>query len=202
MKIDKSTADQLLQALASGEMKVLDQIYDAYRNEFLSWAHLKFPGINRTELLDAWHDTMIMFYESVREGRLTHLTCEIKTYLFLIGHRRLIKLYRKSERIDYVEEIDVNKSASERMNVFGEEGYEEEQRAMMRQAVSDLPDQTRQILVMRFLEGKSIQEIMQSMGYANVNAVSASLSRALKKLKETIVGQTESKSSWTKETRS
>ena len=105
-----ASPDALLQSLASGNMAVLDQLYDLYRNDFLRWAGQKFQVKNRDDLLDAWHDTMIMFYENVRDKKLTHLTCEVKTYLFTIGYRRLLKIYKKNDAeslacvLDYYDE--------------------------------------------------------------------------------------------------
>lgn len=51
-------------------------------------------------------------------------------------------------------------------------------------AVEQLPVQSRRLLVMRYMEGKSIDEIMKEMNYNSGNAVSVTLSRSLKKLKE------------------
>lgn len=168
-------------------MSVLDDIYDTYRNDFLRWAAQKFQSAGRDDLLDAWHDTMIMFYEQVRDHKLTHLTCELKTYLFLIGYRRLLKMHKKGEKIDLVDEIDANKFVDEGINVFDWDDMEEERRRILKNAVDELPEQSRQILVQRFIEGKSVPEIMEAMGYTSVNAVSVTLSRSLKRLKDTIV---------------
>ena len=96
----KPTPNSLLQSLAGGDMSVLDRLYDAHRDDFLRWAGHRFVVKNRDDLLDAWHDTMIMFYEQVRDRKLTHLTCEIKTYLFTIGYRRLLKIFKRNENED------------------------------------------------------------------------------------------------------
>ena len=91
----KPAANALLLSLSQGNMAVLDQLYDLHRDDFLRWAGQRFHVKNRDDLLDAWHDTMIMFYEQVRDKKLVNLTCEIKTYLFTIGYRRLLKIFNK-----------------------------------------------------------------------------------------------------------
>lgn len=186
MEIEKSTADNLLQSLAQGNMAVLDQLYDAYRNDFLRWAGQRFQIKNRDDLIDAWHDTMIMFYEQVRDRKLVHLSCEIKTYLFTIGYRRLLKMHKKSEKIDLKDEFDANINIDESINVLENEAIMEHQQDILKNAVQALPEKSRQILTLRFMEGKSIPQIMQLMGYESENAVSVTLSRGLKKLKESI----------------
>ncbi len=60
----------------------------------------------------------------------------------------------------------------------------QEERQMMLDAVGQLPSQSRKILMLRYIEGKSIEEIMKTMQYTSVNAVSVTLSRNLKKLRE------------------
>lgn len=199
MDINKHSPDLLLRSLAEGDMNVLDTIYDAYRDDFLRWAASKFTGVTRDDLLDAWHDTMIMFYEQVRDRKLTHLTCELKSFLFLIGYRRLIKLHKASSRIDLKEEFDANIHIEESINAIESEAIEETQRTLLTQAVDELPEQSRKILIMRYVEGMSVPDIMKVMGYTSVNAVSVTLSRSLKKLKDTIGEHKQQKAEWKKE---
>ncbi len=187
MEKAKQSADTLILGLAGGDMSILDQIYDSYRDDFLRWATQRFQIKDRNDLLDAWHDTMIMFYEQVRDKKLTHLTCELKTYLFLIGYRRMLKFHKKNEKTDLVEEFDANINMDQSINVLEVEEFMDQQNNLLRLAVSELPEKSRQILVMRFMEGKSIPEIMTTLGYASENAVSVTLSRGLKKLKELII---------------
>lgn len=186
MEKEKPSPNALLMSLSEGHMAVLDQLYDDYRDDFLRWAGQRFQGINRDDLLDAWHDTMIMFYEQVRDKKLTNLTCEIKTFLFTIGYRRLLRMHKKSERIDLVEVFDANINIDHSINMSESEEMAEEQQIILMAAIRELPEKSRQILVMRFLDGKSIPQIMQEMSYASENAVSVTLSRGLKKLKEMI----------------
>ena len=182
----KQTANELIQSLSSGNMAVLDQLYDLYRDDFVRWAGNRFQVKGRDDLLDAWQDTMIMFYEQVRDKRLVNLTCEMKTYLFLIGYRRLLKMHKKMERIDLVDEFDANINIDQSINVLDNEEMIEEQQNTLKAAISELPEKSRQILILRFMEGKTIPQIMQEMGYTSENAVSVTLSRGLKKLKELI----------------
>lgn len=196
MENAKPAANSLLKSLSEGNMAVLDQLYDSYRDDFISWAGQRFQVKGRDDLIDAWHDTMIMFYEQVRDKKLTHLTCEIKTYLFTIGYRRLLKMHKKSERIDLVEEFDVNINIDQSINVLENEEMMEQQQHMLKTAINELPETSRRILVMRFMEGKSIPLIMTEMGYTSENAVSVTLSRGLKKLKELISERMTSQGQW------
>lgn len=198
MDFSKQSPDLLIRSLADGDMDVLDRIYDAYRDDFLRWAKSRFHGAGRDDLLDAWHDTMIMFYEQVRDKKLTHLTCELKSFLFLIGHRRLIKMHKKAEKTDLVEEMDANIQIEESINALEWEEMDEERRTLLTQAVDELPEQSKRILIQRFVEGKSIPDIMEAMGYTSVNAVSVTLSRSLKRLKDSIGERMAQQTQWKK----
>ena len=191
-----------LQSLADGDMAVLDQIYDTYRDDFLRWSKSRFQSAGRDDLLDAWHDTMIMFYEQVRDRKLTHLTCELKSFLFLIGYRRLIRIHKAAEKTDLVDELNANIQIEESINALESEEMDDERRTLLIQVVDELPEQSRRILMQRFVEGKCIPDIMEAMGYTSVNAVSVTLSRTLKKLKESIGERMVQQRTWKKEIRS
>ncbi|MGB4850354.1 MAG: sigma-70 family RNA polymerase sigma factor [Saprospiraceae bacterium] len=195
-KENRTTADTLLHSLSGGNMAVLDQLYDDYRDDFIRWAGQRFHIQNRDDLIDAWHDTMIMFYENVRDKKLTHLTCEVKTYLFTIGYRRLLKMHDKLKQTDLVDGFDANMNIDESINVYEYEEVTEQQQTILKDAVKELPEKSRQILVMRFMDGKSVPEIMKALGYTSENAVSVTLSRGLKKLKEIISERMDAEKAW------
>ena len=202
MEAEKPNHDLLIQSLADGDMAVLDQIYDTYRDDFLRWSKSRFQSADLADLLDAWHDTMIMFYEQVRDRKLTHLTCDIKSYLFLIGYRRLIRMHKVAEKIDLADEVNANIQIDESINTLESEEMDNERRTLLIQAVDELPEQSRRILMLRFVEGKSVSDIMETMGYTSVNAVSVTLSRCLKKLKDSIGERMVQQRTWKKEIRS
>lgn len=167
-------------------MAVLEQLYKAYRNDFMAWVSLKVGGMHRDDLLDAWHDTLIMFYEKVRDKKLTELTCDIKTFLFLIGYRRVLRVREKTAKIDFMEEFDANMYIAERINILFEEDIPSERELLLKDAMAQLPEQSREILIQRFIVGKTIPQIMEAMNYTSASAVSVTLSRTLKRLKESI----------------
>jgi len=202
MKTEKPSADNLLQSLRQGDLTVLDDIYDKHRNDFLRWGASKFRNAQRDDLLDAWQDAVIMFYEQARDGKLTKLVCELKTFLFLIASRRLMKILKKTERIDLVEEFNVNVGIIESINGWYENEEDDEdadRKQLLKEGVDALPEQSRQALTLRYVYGKSISEIKEIMNYASENVVSVTLSRTLKNLKDNILEKTESKSAWKKE---
>jgi len=196
MEKAESVSESIIRSLSEGNMKVLDQLYDSYRDDFLRWAGQRFHVKNRDDLLDAWHDTMIMFYEQVRDKKLTQLTCEVKTYLFTIGYRRLIKFHKKNEKIDLVEDMNANNDIDESINVLEQEEINEQKEKLLMTAIHELPNKTREILIKRFMGKQSIPEIMTELEYGSENAVSVTLSRGLKQLKKLIMEQMVPQKEW------
>ncbi len=202
MKFDKSSTDQLITSLAEGDLTVLDELYDLHRDDFLLWSGSRFKGVPRDLRLEAWHDSMILFYEEIQDQKGLHRYPDLKNHLFLIAYRRMAALYGRNERKDFVGDFDVRFHLQENKHVVEWEEADRESQNLLRESVGDLPEQSRKILVQRFVEGRPVEEIMQAMGSTSVNAFSVTLSRALIRLKEIIVERTAHQQAWKKETRS
>lgn len=187
MESKKPDPNLLIQAIASGDRNALKRVYQTYRDEFIGWAGYRYPGArHRDILLDAWHETIIMFKEAIDTGRLTHLTCELRTYLFLLGSRWLQKTHHLERRTDLRDEWDANIEADERINMIEWEMLNEENHAMLKEAIENLPPKSRQALVMRYLEGRAIHDIRSALEYESENAVSVTISRAVSMLRNNI----------------
>ncbi len=95
-------------------------------------------------------------------------------------------MHKKSEKFDLAGDFDANINIDESINVLENESFMEQQQVILKSAVDQLPEKSRQILIKRYLEGKTVPQIIQELGYESENAVSVTLSRGLKKLKELI----------------
>lgn len=177
---------EIFHALRSGNMEAFDRIYDMYRNDFLKSASYKFKFVPKEDIIDAWQDTVISFFEQIRSDRLSSLSCSLRSFLFLLGFRYIIKYkrhYVKESPTEDFDEISIKEVLQ--ISMEGDEQFLEE-KELLQKAVEELPDQSRRILKLRYIEGKTIEEIMKLMQYTSVNAVSVTLSRNLKRLKEII----------------
>jgi RNA polymerase sigma factor (sigma-70 family) len=184
--MDKLDGNTLIRSLQEGDSGVLDQLYDRYRGEFITWCSRHFKGLDREDFIDAWQETVIAFYDQVISFRLTVLTCEVKTYLFIIGRRYVIKQMEKAKRTVHVDPLEETFSLVADTVTFDWEDPDSEKKEMVGRAMKQLSEQCKSALMMRFAEGLSVPEIMQKSGYPNLNTVSATLSRCLRKLKEMI----------------
>jgi RNA polymerase sigma-70 factor (ECF subfamily) len=167
-------------------MEAFDRIYDMYWDDFIKSASYKFKQVPREDIIDAWQDTVISFFEQIRSEKLNTLTCSLRSFLFLLGFRYILKYkrhYIKESATDSFEEEMIKEVSQIELESNDPWNHEKE---MLRNAVEELPEQSRRLLILRYIDGKSIEEIMKLMQYTSVNAVSVTLSRNLKRLKEII----------------
>lgn len=55
---------QIIQELQGGNQKVLDQLYESFRDPFLFWLASRFKASNE-EAVDIFQDALIIFYKKV-----------------------------------------------------------------------------------------------------------------------------------------
>ncbi len=186
VQIEDLDGNTIISLISQGNMEVLDQVYTTYKPAYLNWARQRFPSTNQQDIVDSWHDSIIAFYEQVISKKLVTLSCELRTYLFTIGYRSLLKKHKKIQKIFDDEEID-KKLIDASLNLFFEEEDPlKEQREMLLKEINQLPTQSQQILMLRFIEGKSLKDISEIVNYNSLNVLSATISRSLKLLKNKI----------------
>lgn len=186
VQIEDLDGNTIISLISQGNMEVLDQVYTTYKPAYLNWARQRFPSTNQQDIVDSWHDSIIAFYEQVISKKLVTLSCELRTYLFTIGYRSLLKKHKKIQKIFDDEEID-KKLIDASLNLFFEEEDPlKEQKEMLLKEINQLPTQSQQILMLRFIEGKSLKDISEIVNYNSLNVLSATISRSLKLLKTKI----------------
>lgn len=177
---------EIFEALRSGQMEAFDQIYKMHRTEFIYVAASKFREVPKDDIIDAWQDSVISFFEQIRDRKLVSLSCSIRSFLFLLGFRYIIKYKRHYLRETDFEPLEVKGIPDLSQIGLDWESRSQENLNQLHSAINQLPDQSRRVLSMRFFEHKTIDEIRSIMNYNSTNTVSVTLSRALVKLKELI----------------
>ncbi|MCB9297298.1 MAG: sigma-70 family RNA polymerase sigma factor [Lewinellaceae bacterium] len=166
-------------------MEALESLYTDYREAFFRWAGRRFQA-PRQDFEDAWQEAVFAFYEQVASRKLTTLQYSARTWLFAVGYRRLLNYHRKTRRIFWKDEIDDALVKDAVFQSFPEEEPQAEERATLMAAMQEVPPQCGELLKQRFFLERSIAEMQAALGYQSANALSVSLSRCLKRLKEII----------------
>lgn len=178
--------DEIIRRIKEGNYKDLNDLYTQLRSEFLTWGMNHFKLADKDSMIDAWQNAIIAFYQQIASGKLVHLECEVKTYLFVLAKRYLIKAVERNGR---TESLDVHKMSLHEMETSMEFDWDDPWHFQKRQvtaAMQALGVQCKELLNLKFLEELSLDEIMLRKGYASLNATSASISRCLRNLKDLI----------------
>lgn len=185
MQVPRLHNDDVIDALRSGQMQAVEDLYTRYRADFFRWAGRRFD-VNRHDLEDAWQDAVIAFYTQVMSGKLTTLRYEARVWLFSVGYKRLLNDRRKIKRILWKDKIDEVLRHDISWSDFPENHGHSEKREFLHTAMKTISGQCREMLVQRYFMEKSIEEIQQEWEHNNTNTTSATLSRCLKRLKDLI----------------
>lgn len=179
-------ATEIISALQSGKTQVVVELYTAYREPFFKWAGRRFES-TKQDWEDAWQVAVIAFYEQVTSGKLTALRSDPKVWLFAVGYRHLLKANRKTKRILWKDKIDDALLKDAQLFEFEWDEPTKAEWELVEQSIQSMSPNCRDILVQRFYQGKKIPEIRADLGHNSENTTSATLSRCLKRLKESVL---------------
>lgn len=170
---------QWIQSLRNGDTATLDVIYLQYKGGFLAFAK-RYP-IATEVALDIYHDSMIVLYENIVQGKLNGLKSSIKTYLYAIGKYKIFA-YLKS--IPQQEERHADELMEE-MTLF-EIDTTEERLNLLQRAYIQLGPKCQRVLHLFYYKGLRLDDIQQQMSYESKDTVKSQKSRCLKQLKQII----------------
>jgi RNA polymerase sigma-70 factor (ECF subfamily) len=171
----------LLERLSAGDESALQQAYLEYRKDFLHWAKSKSKQ-PETELTDLYQDTLIIFYQNLRAGKVVHLDQGIAPYLFGIGKKLLLRRFSNTQRefsFDPADEVFLQGI------LLPEESKEPDaEQLLLRKALEQLNETCQKIIEWFYYQDHSIQMIAQRLGYSSEEVTRVTKMRCLKKLRE------------------
>lgn len=170
-------ADAILELFQLDEEKAFNQLYEAYYEPLVLFAHQIVGEASSAE--DIVQDCFVSFWMS---RRYKTLDSGLDKYMFqavkfsslnhLRGNRRQKELYgRMAQEMEKEEEMKMEKEVDVLEEVY--------------KAVDLLPQDRKQIFLMLFMEGKSYQEIADSLQISK-NTVKTQLSRSLNFLRNVL----------------
>lgn len=185
--LDKSNnskigATQAIEGIQKGDNSVIERIYADFRNDFIHWAGKRFP-FEKEDLRDIFQQTVCIFYEKVVSGKIQSLDCALGTYLYAVGFNGLRAHSRKMKKIDLVPPEELSSLSAQTLHeselTFDEE---EEEKAILRKALDQLPENCRNLLIMAVYDRLSNEQIMVKMGYQSKATVAVTKTKCLSKL--------------------
>lgn len=192
---EPSGEDTLAQVRA-GDYRVLDSLYRRYARAFADWAAPRHPELHSDDLDDAFQRAIIVFFEHVRDARLTTLTAKPRTYIFGAAHRICLDTKKKlpspinvftfsainsSTLPDLPPEmaaIDLNYADLE------EQAQEAELRdALVSRAIRQLSADCRRLLTAFYFDGQSLTRLADEFSHRDVSVTAVRKSQCLSRLR-------------------
>jgi RNA polymerase sigma factor (sigma-70 family) len=181
MHLDNNVIAEIIE----GKEATLRRIYPLYAAEFKAWAR-RYVNCPEADLTDAYQEAMVVFYRNVVTKRLTVLNSSLKTYLFAIGYKQLLRSMRHNmywEIVSKPTEEELPKDPYFLQLLIEEEDYQI-QRAYLGSALLKLAPTCQKILDLYFYQDNSISQIKELLNYQSENSVSVQKSRCLKSLRD------------------
>lgn len=94
----ESAYNDPLTAIRLSDHGAVSQLYDKYRREFVAFAGREF-SLREYDAVEIYQESFVALYENVKNGKLTHLTASLKSYLFQIGRYKMLNRHRREASV-------------------------------------------------------------------------------------------------------
>lgn len=171
---DPRSDHDLIDAVNAGDVKAFESLYYRHRDYALRLA-MRFTG-ERNLALDAVQDSFVYFYKKF-PGFV--LTAKLTTFLYPVVKHNALSLKQKAKRTQGDTSEEALKAQPAAENDPAESVSSEDLHALL----AGLPDAQREVLVMRFVDGLSVEEIGSALDIP-VGTVKTRTHHAIRKLRE------------------
>lgn len=185
LRLVRLTDREILEGMVRGDHLALEEVYNTC-----------YPGVCRMvlqnsgtedEAKDIFQESVLILYDKLREQADFSLDCRLATYLYAVSRRVWLKSLREKGRFAPRELLDDGGQAD--MNVSLDRDLElhlekEAQFDKMEACLAQLGDPCRAVLSGFYMEGKSMQEICDDLGYTNTDSAKNQKYKCLQRLKK------------------
>lgn len=165
--------------------KTLTTIYNDFRPEAIKWMIRDF-AVNSDDAEEIFQTGIVLLYDNVITGKLTHLSAGIKTYLFAIIKNKIMQHQRVKSKLASYDAVELLKDTADEMyNEVSKEDLEKVSSALIQ-----LGDPCKSLLELTFYQQMETDEITQLMGYKNNDTTKNLKYKCLKRLQKIFFGLT------------
>ena len=171
--LDDTRSDlQLIDAVNQGDAKAFEALYYRHRDYALRLA-MRYTG-ERNLALDAVQDTFVYFYKKFPGFTLT---AKLTTFLFPVVKHNALSLKQKAKRAQGDTSEEALKAQPAPAPGTDQDAGD------LHVLLASLPDAQREVLVLRFVDGLSVEEIAKALDIPE-GTVKTRTHHAIKKLRE------------------
>ncbi len=158
--------------------KIYLEAYDAYADAI--YRHCFFRVFSKERAEELMQETFMKTWEYLEEG---HDVENLRAFLYRVANNLIIDYVRKKKEMSLEQMAEENPSFEP-----SDSGHEDMERNVLmgevREAMDALPEEARQLLVMRYIDDLDPKDIAKLLKITP-NHVSVKLNRAMQQLKET-----------------
>jgi RNA polymerase sigma-70 factor (ECF subfamily) len=168
----------LVQRAIKRDRTAFTALYDCYVDRI--YRHVYYKVSNQTEAEDITQDTFVKAWKGIDKYRITG--APFASWLFTISHNLIVDYYKKRPQRENLDELDEDLLSNPDSDP---EGLAEDNlnREIIKQAVLKLKGDKQQVIMMRFIDGFSYEEIARTL-HKNEGAVRVIQYRALIELRQ------------------
>lgn len=174
--------EDIIARIGAGDEEEIVSLYTLYKQDFIHWAGFKFR-LDREEALDIFQDTLVSFYDSIKQGKLTHIRYSVKTYLFAIAKHMIYNKLKYDQKFAADEE-NFEKFSS--LETTDEPLMLSERKKVMITMLEQMGEPCYTILKLFYFDAFSMEAIAGRLQYKNTDVVKSQKLRCIKELKRKI----------------
>lgn len=154
----------IIEAIKAGSEKILFNIYETYRNDFVRWA-IHNHQISVEEAKDVFQESVIGLYKNVKAGKLETIEVSIKTYLFSIGKNTILNAVKRRKI-----ELRAYENFENGIGNGIHEHYDHEHLInLVKRVYRSMGSPCKEILEMFYEKGFDMESIASRIGYKNAD---------------------------------
>lgn len=170
--------EAIIEAIRMGSEKILYSVYDNLKAEFISW-FVKNHKISNGDAKDIFQDSIIAFHNNVIDEKFNATDASIKTYLFSIGRNKVLNHFKRNREIP-LEDISLQSDSQI------SESNVDDRIEIIKKSILSLDSKCREVLIMFYEKGFSMESIANNMGYASENVAKKKKFLCMRKLEDKI----------------
>ncbi len=175
----------ILENLREAREEFFIEIYRKYRDSFNSWT-AKYYSCDEHTASDCFQDAVIVLMNNAKSGKLKQLDSGLKTYLFSVGKKVLLKKYSLRRNEIAFEEITAGNGAQDLYDYEELFDYKNELIDKVAELVVNMKEPCKSILKHYYYESLSMEQIAEVMNYKNADTVKSQKLRCIKYLEDSL----------------
>ena len=180
MKVETNTKQiNLISSLKAGGEKYLREIYETHRVTFIQWI-IKNYSIDEALAIEVYQRAFITFYYNIKEGKLTELRSNIKTYLFAIGKNLVREHFKTAQKF-----VDDTQIELEQVEESITKKYEiNERKQSINHYLQKIGEPCKTVIELFYFKHYSMEAIANELGYKDDRIAAKRKFICLRQLKE------------------